>query len=116
MDHGFVCDPNKSVSYNAMIVLGNMDVWLYFSRPTNLAFHNLCQENILLPPGIRSLLGLGLNFCPNPTTSTAASKVDLSRFKRDAFTRLFFTGSPPLPDTKLFIRSDWAPNDNENQN
>jgi hypothetical protein len=86
-----------------------MPPWLYFSRPTNLAFHNLCSASTKLPFGTRTLLGLGLNFCPRPSLSTSRTDVDFDRFRRDCYTKLFFAGSPALPPTTLFIRSKWEP-------
>ena len=106
--YGFIADYKKTATHNAAIRLATMPAWLYFCRPTNLAFHNLCTS--LVPhAGIRSLLGLGLNFCPRPRLSSRAADVDTDRFRRDAWTRLFFAGNDPLPATRLFIRSKWSP-------
>ena len=46
-----------------------MYTWHYFTRPINLAYHNLTQDNTTLLH-LRSTLGLGLKFCPTPTYST----------------------------------------------
>ena len=107
---GFVADPNLTVSHNLSIAIMNMPAELYFSRPTNLAFHNLCLPSTILPAGVRGLLGLGLNFCPRPAFSNGRKAVQLVRFDRDCLTRMLFCGSPPREsDSGLFVRSDWTP-------
>jgi hypothetical protein len=43
--------------------MGEMKPYYYFMRPDNMgAYRNLCSD-APLPPGITSLLGLGLKFC-----------------------------------------------------
>ena len=78
-----------------------------------MAFHNLTTKPTDVPAGIRSLLGLGLNFCPTPTATQKNANEALARFSRDASTKFFWAGSPPLPPTALFIRSDWEPKQEE---
>ena len=78
-----------------------------------MAFHDLTSKPSMVPAGIRSLLGLGLNFCPTPTTTPKNTNDSLTRFSRDASTKFFWAGSPPLLATDLFIRSDWEPNPDE---
>ena len=90
-----------------MTQLALMPTWLYFSRPSNIAFHNLCT-NIHIPAHIRLFLGLGLNFCLKVRTNQGPNAVDYDRFRRDIYTKVFFAGKestiPPL-----FIRSNWEP-------
>ncbi len=86
-----------------------MPIWLYYSQPKNLAFHNLCLLKAQLPPTLSSLLGLGLKFCPRPLYSNNIEDVQLNRFHRDCCTRMFFAGDNTGPPPKLFIRSDWRP-------
>jgi hypothetical protein len=86
-----------------------MPPWLYFSRPVNLAYHNLCIDKRKVAPIYRALLGLGLNFCLRPPRSSGPYDPDSERFRRDLYTRMFFAGSPQLPETRLFIRSNWFP-------
>ena len=81
---------------------------ILLAKQPNIAFHNLCKQNSH-HPGLRSLLGLGLNFCPRPKFTSSSNDVDLARFRHDASVKFFFQGSPPLPPTKLFIASDWQP-------
>jgi DNA-binding MarR family transcriptional regulator len=78
-----------------------------------MACHNLCS--ILSPPPLfRTLLGLGLSFCPIPTqtTGTDAIKFTIDRFRKDIHTKMFFadaTNDDWMNSKQLFIRSDWAP-------
>jgi hypothetical protein len=112
--YGLVADPEKSYSYNLAIFLFRQSAFLLYSRPRNLACHNLCSR--LQPPkNFQSLLGLGLNFCPKPTTTTGSPDIQpvSDRFMRDIYTQMFFAGSPDEYDpTQLFIRSDWEPDRN----
>jgi hypothetical protein len=107
--YGFVCNSSLSRLHNLSLALANTPLWLYLCRPTNTAFHNLCLPSTRLPPGIKNLLGLGLNFCPRSEYSTASEQVDLDRFIRDCKTKMFFAGSAPFPKKALFIRSNWCP-------
>ena len=38
---GFASDPTLSTRHNASTTLATMPTWYYFSRPSNLAFHDL---------------------------------------------------------------------------
>lgn len=80
---------------------------LYFSRPSNLSFHDLCSTN-KPPANIRSLLGLGLNFCIRRDRTAGAVTIDTTRFKRDIYTRTVFAHTSREPP-RLFIRSSWRP-------
>ena len=112
--YGFVCDPSLSLLHNVSNVICDMPAWLYYSRPSNIAFHNLCLPSFPLPAGLKSLLGLGLSFCPRPPMTNNKSAVQLKRFYRDCNTRMFFGGSPNADDdTGLFVRSDWEPDSEE---
>ena len=112
--YGFVADYRLSTSHNVSIELGRMPSWLYFSRPTNIAFHNLCIHTPI-PPNYKALLGLGLNFCIQPRYTQGPKDLEpfLERFRRDIYTQLMFAGSSTLPATKLFIRSNWTPPSSE---
>ena len=107
--HGFLVDPALAPSQNAALQLGVMPPWLYFSRPVNLAYHNLCSDTGKVAPNFRALLGLGLNFCLRTPYCSGPNDPDSERFRRDLHTRIFFAGSPPLPENRLFIRSNWHP-------
>lgn len=93
-----------------MIQLALMPSWLYFSRPSNIAYHNLCSSGTPPHPCTRSLLGLGLNFCLRSTFSSKPSDPDFERFRKDIYTRMLFAGSSsPLPPKALYMRSNWEP-------
>ena len=112
--YGYVCDPTLSLSHNASIVISEMPASLYYSRPHNLAFHNLCLPSFQLPHGLNQLLGLGLSFCTRPPFSNGNKAVQLTRFRRDCNTRMLFAGTPPVDEELvLFIRSDWEPDSNK---
>jgi hypothetical protein len=89
--------------------MGQLPGWLYFCRPSNVAFHNLCLPSTTIPPFTKSLLGLGLNFVLKPERTQGKRAFDFERLARDVMIKHFFAGSPSLPPSRLFIRSDWLP-------
>jgi hypothetical protein len=97
-----------STAENIRKHFASLSAELYFNQPRNVAFHNLCV-NTVLPPTVRTLLGLGLNFCLRRTMSSGPTAIDTARFKRDAHTRMFFANETAPFDTKLFHRSNWQP-------
>jgi hypothetical protein len=97
-----------------------MPAWYYFSRPTNLAFHDLRRSKLLktiLPTNVKSLLGLGLKFCPTPrhTTNSTIVASTLTRHLRDLQLKHYFLKNPPENDDtynpRLYIKSKWVPPD-----
>jgi hypothetical protein len=95
-----------------------MPTWYYFVRPTNLAFHDLRQQKqkTNLSKYIKSLLGLGLKFCPTPrrTTDTTTITRTLDRHQRDLWLRYYFKGKPPDNEQynpRLYTPSTWMPPD-----
>jgi hypothetical protein len=99
---------------NAVKNLGNIPTWAYFTKITNLAFHNLVTKNYhhTIPKCLKLLLGLGLNFCIQRPKLNILSALDLDRFKRDLLLRVFFAGQQSFKNTipsKLYIKSDWYP-------
>ena len=110
ISYGFVADPTISLLHNITLVILDMPAWLYYARPQHIAYHNLCLPTFKVSPGLKSLLGLGLNFCPRPEFSNKKSDVQLSRFYRDCNTHMFFCGTEkPTKESNLFIRSEWSP-------
>jgi hypothetical protein len=81
---GFFTDVTKSRRPNAATYLSTMHPWAYFSRPSNMAFHDL--STVIKPPkNLRSLLGLSLKFIPSPRTNvpwTAYEDHNFARFDR----------------------------------
>ena len=105
--YGFVADETLSIPVNATLQLIKLPPWLYFSRPQHTAFHDLTNRSNL-PANLRSLLGLGLNFCLREKKYVGHQAIDFERFRKDFFTKIFFADedqeAPPL-----FIRSKWEP-------
>lgn len=111
---GYIADSALTPSHNAFNVLCNMPAWYYFDRPSHLAFHDL--TTLVSPPkNLRSLLGLGLKFCPTPCYTTYNLNPTLNRFKRDLWLKTFFAGNPlEANDTytsKMYVKSSWTPPD-----
>jgi hypothetical protein len=105
--YGILANPDLSLNHNVSLALLLMPHWYYFSRPFNMACHNLTKDSPP-PPTFRTLLGLGLNFCPTPDTTTCQIKATLERFQRDLYLKVYFAGQDLKP-TKLFVRSEWNP-------
>ena len=79
-----------------------MTPWLYFSRPANIRYHDLCTS-VQIPMNIKVLLGLGLNFCLKPSTTT--DTLDLQRFRNDCYYKFILAGvNNQIPS--LYIRSN----------
>jgi hypothetical protein len=112
--YGLIADLDKLSSHNLAIFLLCQSAFLLYSDPQNLACHNLCIY--LQPPkNYHSLLGLGLNFCPKPITTTNLRKLQQvsDHFCQDIYTQMFFAGSPDeYNPNQLFIGSDWEPGGN----
>ena len=88
---------------------------MYFSLPSNLAFHDLtCDKR--LPNIAKSVLGLNLKFIPTPKQTTSDLSDNFTRFVRDFHLKVYFgcenttaedirINQDMLP--KLYIKSDW---------
>ena len=81
---------------------------LYFQQAKQSTFHNLCNTTtITLPTTINSLLGLGLNFCPMPATTTPLISIEIDRFEKDYNRRLFFANQPAREFTRvLYVKNE----------
>jgi hypothetical protein len=64
-----------------------MKPYHYYMRPNNMAYHNLCSDTTP-PPGIASLLGLGLKFCIESPRPNQGLDLSILRFRRSV--RLHF--------------------------
>ena len=71
---GFVGDPTLSKRHSASITLAKMPTWYYFSRPSNMAFHDFTKRH-KPQKNLRSLLGLGLKFIPTPSLTNCWSRL-----------------------------------------
>ena len=75
---------------NVSIVLSNTDNRCYFSRPSNLAFHNLTKGKVVLLKA-KEMLCLSRTFIPTKKYTATAEDLDKSQFKfrRDAHLKTF---------------------------
>ena len=93
-----------------------MPTWYYFSRPSNMAFHDFTKRH-KPPKNLRSLLGLGLKFIPTPSLTNSWSRLKESsydRLFRSVHLRSHFAGKPPSEgttsyDPKIYVHSTWTP-------
>jgi hypothetical protein len=93
-----------------------MPSWYYFLRPTQVAFHdlhNLLNSDTILPANVKSLLGLGLKFCPTPRYATNPTVVNstLSRHHWDIHLKHYFKNEPNTGEynPRLYVKSKWMP-------
>ena len=113
---GFASDPMLSTRHNASITLATMPTWYYFSRPSNLAFHDFTKQH-KPEKNLRLLLGLGLKFIPTPSLMNSWSRLKESSYDRlfcSVHLRFHFAGKPPNEgttsyDPKLYVQSKWTP-------
>jgi hypothetical protein len=88
----------------------------YYTRPGNMAFHNLCTT-ATPPPGTAALLGLGLKFCIEPPRPYQNLDNSMRRFRRDMRLHCAFKldevtiKDDPKEDyiPRLYIPSKWHP-------
>jgi hypothetical protein len=110
---GIVADVTKSRRHNAATYLSTMHPWAYFSRPSNMAFHDL--STVLKPPkNLRSLMGLSLKFIPSPRKNvpwTTYQDHTFARFDRELKVKFFMADHEDdgtyNPD--LYVKSRWTP-------
>ena len=89
-----------------------MPCWYYFSRPSNVACHDL--TTYLRPPAyLVSLLGLGLKFIPKPRYTTHRLDRELERLKRNLYCAYVFApreGEESEPfDSKYHLPTNYCP-------
>jgi hypothetical protein len=85
--YGFLPDPSKNFWENRLRILGETTPFHYYSRPSNMSYHNLCTD-AKTPPGIASLLGMGLKFCIESARPNQRINEGIRRFQRSV--RLHF--------------------------
>ena len=113
---GFVADHTKSVRDNTRIILETMTPQQYYTRPGNMAFHNLCTT-ASPPAGTAALLGLGLKYCIEPPRPFQNIDISMQRFRRDMRLHCRFNLDATTDDGKnneeyiprLYIPSKWQP-------
>ena len=113
--YGYVANSTLSPAANAATLLKHMPTWHYFSRPANLAMHDLTKADTTVPKSLNTIIGLGLKFCPTPRKPNRNPSESFARFHKDFLTKVFFAGKPKISDEeydpKTHIPSDWKPKD-----
>ena len=111
--YGFIANPHLTPLHNASIILQNMPIWHYFSRPSNLEMHDMTLPETKLPKCIRTVLGLGLQFCPTPKFLNRKPSHTFARLRKDFLTKVFFSGRPQVNEEvfepKMHFSSEWEP-------
>ena len=91
-----------------------MPTWLYFSRASNMAMHDLTIHK--KPPlNLRCLLGLNLKFIPCRRFTTADLTETVSRFKQQVYLQDYYINNPVDQtadntssfNPKLHIQTHW---------
>lgn len=109
--YGFLADPSLPVWENVKRRIGEMNCVDLFgaSRISNMACHNLLKYSSL-PPGTTRLLGLGLNYCIKPPSTTSTTDHTYERMIKDLRRMYAFRKDAPSNDgyiQKLYIKSDY---------
>ena len=73
--YGFIPDMEASIFTNVYTIISSMQCTHYFSRPTNLAFHDL-TKNKSVPLVAREILGLSTKFIPTKQFTSSAAELD----------------------------------------
>ena len=111
--YGFIADPSLTPSHNATLILQKMPMWHYLSRPTNLEMHDMTLPATQLPKCLRTIIGLGLQFCPTPSFLNRRPADTYARFRKDFLTKVYFSGRPIKSKEefipKMHFASDWEP-------
>eukprot|EP00956_Cyclotella_meneghiniana_P035167 scaffold112213_cov44-Cyclotella_meneghiniana.AAC.8 len=95
--YGFLADPSLPTWRNVVRRIRELSVDdCVASNVGNLACHNLLQ-NLPLPPGTTKLLGLGLNYCIKPSSTTNTTVNTITRMKDD---------KKPLADFEKELRKE----------
>ena len=93
-----------------------MPAWIYFSKATNMAMHDL--TSYLQPPAnLKSLLGLNLKFIPRRSSTTDDLDESIQRFNQQIFIKDYYQNRPPEINfeeptnfnKKLHIATHWMP-------
>jgi hypothetical protein len=95
-----------------LILVSTLLTLLLRSCPRQMACHDLCTLR-KPPPKLRHLLGLGLNYCLQPSKPTKLDVLEdsLTCFQRDIYVKFFFRDRPSDWNLKqLYLKTDWEPN------
>ena len=103
------------MNHNATLALDDMPLWAYFTKPSNMAYHDLTTTT-RPPDNLRALLGLGQKFIPRPSHTPSWTSISKSRdrLERDLWLRAYFGDEPFNTDNfnkRMYLRSTWTPPD-----
>lgn len=99
LNFGFTFSLNKGPQTNAFNIISSYPLPLLLCQPSHSSYHNLCIEK--LPSYVKSLLQLGLSFCPTPKLPTDVKYIDLNRFRNDFQRICYFTDNSNTEETEL---------------
>lgn len=115
--YGLIADLSLSPARASAKAVGDTPTRAYFSRQSNLAFHDLTPGKIV-PQQARTVLGLNLKFIPTPRRTTASTTIAeaIDRLDRDISLKTFFAGEEKKDDDDeyhpaLYMKSEWRPPD-----
>ena len=102
--------------HNSYEQFSQMPTWLYFSRSTNMALHDLTTTK-KPPSNLKLLLGLNLKFIPRRRFTTTDLSDTIKRFKQQVFLQDYYLNNPSDNNTedvstfnpKLHIPTHWLP-------
>ena len=115
--YGFVADPTKTTYHNTFEQFRKMPTWLYFSRASNMAMHNLTTFR-KPPSNLKCLLGLNLKFIPRRKFTTYDLTETTNRFRQQVYLQDYYLTNPPdtldsntneSRNRKLHIPTHWVP-------
>ena len=107
--YGYSPNIMLSIRRNVFNILLKTPLVMLQSKPTNLAFHDLCDATTL-PKTVKSLLGLGLNFSIRPINQSIPN---YQRFTKDYDRRVLFSGDNTEEEDEVpvlyYPNEDWIP-------
>jgi len=111
--YGFYASPELSLQNNFNNALKKIETLWQYQQPKNLAFHNLCKNNVL-PPGSRALLGLNLKFCLAHKTITNDINKTVLRLARSIRINYYLNENGIMDDSayekQIYVKnSNWHP-------
>ena len=115
--YGFIADPQKTIFHNSYDQFQKMPTWLYFSRASNMAMHDLTTSQ-KPPSNIKCLLDLNLKFIPRRRFTTYDLDDTIQRFRKQVFIQDYYLHNPHDSTTvetdstynhKLHIPTHWVP-------
>ena len=113
--YGFVADPSLPLWENAKNALDELTTaGMTAGTVSSSKIKNLTCHYVLLnshpPPGTGTLLGLGLNYCIKPPSSSKTSDATFERFRNDVRRLVTFAKNPPADEgynPKMYHKSGY---------